>query len=573
MDDYLRTRDIERKVRVIVVNAEETLLTREKNNTIATADATLNEKKSETTILSSESIAASSRERILSHAEKKGLMIHPEALELLTTTHHFGAILDALATENTFMVTHLHVERKIKTHTPLQLYPTAAPSTSTTLESAPSAPRPLAAEYSPNYRILHHLNYNGASESKGKAEDFLKLFQDKYTFLHGELKNRGYQPRSLAKIDRQGRDSEFDVIVMVSEKTNTKNGHVLLSIDDLEGQAKALIPASDEELIAKAKRLTVDDVIGMKCKLARTGELMIVKDFSWPDLPQRTPKKSDVDLGITITSDIHLGSKLFIRPWWEKFVSWLNREVGSDGEKARVGKLKYLVIAGDLVDGIGVYPNQINELEVKDIYEQYRQFENYIGQLPDYLEIFITPGNHDPCRWHDPQPPVLKEMLPTLYKQKNVHFLPSPAWLEIEGQKTLIYHGSGLIGGMFAMNIPPTKPEEVIKELLIKRDLMSVYGTKHPYAPEPKAYMLVREHPDLYIGGDNHYNAYAQYRGTTIINNGCWQTTSAYAASKGFINTPGRVPQFNLNTATIRESRFDKSEPSPHAPIMEGGGK
>lgn len=545
------------------MNDETTLLT--ETTTSATADASTVTQP----LLTAEKILAEnnsptliSRELVLAHAEKKGLMIHAEALDLLTQTHQYSTILDALAAENTFMVTHLHVERKIKAHTRPTLYAEG-------LESVPSAPRPLAAEYSPNYRILHHLNYNGASESKGKALDFLQLFQDKYTFLQGELKNRGYQPRSLAKIDRQGRDSEFDVIVMVSEKTNTKNGHVLLSIEDMEGQAKALIPASDEELITRAKRLTVDDVIGMKCKLARTGELMIVKDFSWPDLPQRKPKTSDVDLGITITSDIHIGSKLFIRPWWEKFVSWMNREVGSDAEKARVGKLKYVVIAGDLVDGIGVYPNQINELEVKDIYEQYHQFENYLAQLPDYLEIFITPGNHDPCRWHDPQPQVLKEMVPTLYKQKNVHFLPSPAWLEIEGQKTLIYHGSGLIGGMFAMNIPPTKPEEVIKELLIKRDLMSVYGTKHPYAPEPKAYMLVREHPDLYIGGDNHYNAYAQYRGTTIINNGCWQTTSAYAASKGFINTPGRVPQFNLQTATIRESRFDKSEPSPTL-IMEG---
>ncbi len=563
MDDYLRTRDIERKVRVIHVNTEETI------QTPTLSPSPLKETSESTITPSLEKIEPSAkpalhaRETILAHAEKKGLMLHPSALELLTQTHAFSTILDQLATENTFMITHVHVERKIKSNTRMELY-------STTPQSVPSTPKPLATEYSSNYRILHHLNYSGESVSKGKAQDFLQLFQDKYSFLHGELKNRGYQPRSLAKIDRQGRDSEFDVVIMVTEKTLTKNGHILLSVEDMEGQGKALIPASDEELIAKAKRLTVDDVIGMKCKLARTGELMIVKDFSWPDLPQRKAKTSDVDLGVCVTSDIHIGSKLFIRPWWEKFISWMNREVGSDAEKERVGKLKYLVIAGDLVDGIGVYPNQINELEVKDIYEQYRQFENYLQQLPDYLEIFITPGNHDPCRWHDPQPPILKEMTPNLYKQKNVHFLPSPAWLEIEGHKTLIYHGSGLIGGMFAMNIPPTKPEEVIKELLIKRDLMSVYGTKHPYAPEPKAYMLVREHPDLYIGGDNHYNAYAQYRGTTIINNGCWQTTSAYAASKGFINTPGRVPQFSLKTATIRESRFDKSEPAAHAPLESG---
>ncbi len=493
---------------------------------------------------------------VLEYAQQKGLMLHPQALELLATKHNFSTILDSLALENTFMITHAHVERKSTPNEGL----------STTPESVPSKPKPLAAEYSPNYKILSHLNYNGQSDSKGKANDFLLLFQDKYNFLFNELKNRGYQPKSLAKLDRQGRDTEFDLVVMISEKKNTKNGHVLLAIEDLEGDAKALIPASDVELIEKAKRLTDDDVIGMKVKMARQGELLIVKEFSWPDLPHRKPKMSDVDLGLVVTSDIHIGSKLFLRPWWEKFIQWMKGEVGSDSEKARVGKLKYLVIAGDCVDGIGVYPNHINELEVKDIYEQYKQFQSYLQQLPEHLEIFITPGNHDPCRWHDPQPPVMKDFVPELYAQKNIHFLPSPSWVEIENQKTLIYHGSGLIGGMFAMNIPPTKPEEVIKELLIKRDLMSVYGTKHPYAPEPKAYMLVKEHPDVYIGGDNHYNAYAQYRGTTIINNGCWQTTSAYAASKGFIATPGRVPQFLFKTATIRESRFDKAESNSTTP-------
>ncbi|MDP2666838.1 MAG: metallophosphoesterase [Candidatus Diapherotrites archaeon] len=499
------------------------------------------------------------KEELIAAADTHGLILHPDAVELLAQ-QDFHPILAALARDHTFFVSRVHVERKLS-HSP------AEDTLSNTLESTVSNPRPLATEYSANYKILHHLNYDGASESKGKALDFLQLFQDKYTFLSGELKARGYSPKSLGKIDRLGRDAEFDLVVMVTEHKPTKNGHILLDIEDLDGHAKALIPSNQDELIRKAGRITQDDVIGMKCKRARSGELLIVTDFDWPDLPQRKPKTSEVDLGLLITSDIHIGSKLFLRDWFEKFVGWTNGKVGSPSEQLRVGKLKYLVIAGDCVDGIGVYPSQINELEVKDIYEQYRQFEDYLLSLPEHLEVFITPGNHDPCRWHDPQPPVMKEFLPRLYGMKNFHFLPSPAWVEIEGQKTLIYHGSGLIGTMFALNISPTKPEEAIKELLIKRDLMSVYGTKHPYAPEPKAYMLVREHPDIYIGGDNHYNAYSQYRGTTIVNNGCWQTTSAYAASKGFINTPGRVPQFFFKDATLRESRFDKDAPLP---LLEG---
>lgn len=496
------------------------------------------------------------KEEILEYTQKKGLMINSKALERLQG-QNYSAILDSLSEENHFIIDEPTVERKIKQ------FPNETQKQSLlsqTTESITTKPIPLSKEYSPHYKILHHLNYSGQSDSKGKMSDFLSLFQDKYQFLSGELKNRGFHPKSIGKIDRVGREEEFELVVMISDKNTTKNGHILLGIEDMEGEAKALIPASDEKLIEKAKKITVDDVIGIKCKRARTGDLIIINDFSWPDLPQRKPKTSDVDLGLLITSDIHIGSKLFLRDWFEKFIQWTNGKIGSSKETEKVGKLKYLIIAGDCIDGIGVFPDQINELEIKDIYEQYKQFENYLLQLPEQMEIFIIPGQHDPCRWHDPQPPVIKEFVPNLYRMKNIHFLPSPAWVEIEGQKTIMYHGAGLIGAMGAMNIPLTKPEEAIKELLIKRDLMSVYGTKQPYAPEPKAYMLVREQPDIYIGGDNHYNAYAQYRGTTIINNGCWQLTSAYAASKGFINTPGRVPQFFFKDASIRESRFDKEK-------------
>lgn len=501
---------------------------------------------------------------VLEYADHKGLMVNPSALDLLVSTNYVQ-VLDALVQDNLLVITESHVQRKMQSlETPAQ-----TSLLSQTIESIPAIKKSARDDFSPHYKILSHLNYSGNSDSKGKAEDFLKLFQDKYNFLFTELCARGYSPKPLNKMDRMGRDSDFEIVVMVSEKKNTKNGHVMLDIEDLEGHAKALIPANDAPLIEKAKRITQDDVIGMKVRLARTGDLLIVKEFAWPDLPQRKPRTSETDLGMIITSDIHIGSKLFLRNWFEKFIQWINLDVGTEKEKERVGKMKYMVIAGDTVDGIGVYPTQLAELEVKSITKQYEQFQEYLLQIPETVEVFITPGNHDPCRWHDPQPPLIKEFLPQLYGMKNIHFLPSPAWVEIEDQKTLIYHGSGLIGLMGALNIPPTKPEEAIKELLIKRDLMAVYGTKHPYAPEPKAYMLVREHPDVYIGGDNHYNAYTQYRGTTIINNGCWQLTSDYAASKGFIATPGRVPQFNFKTASIRESRFDKQQESSPAELQE----
>ena len=52
-------------------------------------------------------------------------------------------------------------------------------------------------------------------------------------------------------------------------------------------------------------------------------------------------------------------------------------------------RIKYVVIAGDLVDGIGVYPNQIKELNIVDINEQYEVAAEMLTNLPDYIEVII----------------------------------------------------------------------------------------------------------------------------------------------------------------------------------------
>ena len=74
-------------------------------------------------------------------------------------------------------------------------------------------------------------------------------------------------------------------------------------------------------------------------------------------------------MAIAFTSDIHVGSKLFLEKQFVKFIEWLNGNV--DTRKDIAEKIKYLVISGDLVDGIGVYPNQDKELSISDIYKQY----------------------------------------------------------------------------------------------------------------------------------------------------------------------------------------------------------
>ena len=77
------------------------------------------------------------------------------------------------------------------------------------------------------------------------------------------------------------------------------------------------------------------------------------------------------------------------------------------------GKVKYLFISGDIVDGIGIYPNQEKELIIKDVFKQYEMFRDFVEQVPDYIEIFACPGNHDAVRRGEPMPALGKNSLAT----------------------------------------------------------------------------------------------------------------------------------------------------------------
>lgn len=120
-----------------------------------------------------------------------------------------------------------------------------------------------------------------------------------------------------------------------------------------------------------------------------------------------------------------------------RFLEWLNGRGKNKKEQEKVSKIKYLIITGDNVNGCGVYPSQFGELNIKDIYQQYKEFSRFISQVPEYIEVFIIPGQHDAVRWADPQPAIPKEFAPELHALLNVHFLGSPSWLSIEGMLTV----------------------------------------------------------------------------------------------------------------------------------------
>ena len=65
-----------------------------------------------------------------------------------------------------------------------------------------------------------------------------------------------------------------------------------------------------------------------------------------------------------------------------KFIMWLKGEYGTEKQKEVARKVKYLFVVGDVVVGVGIYPGQEGDLEIKDIYQQYEEATKYLRENP-----------------------------------------------------------------------------------------------------------------------------------------------------------------------------------------------
>jgi len=490
-----------------------------------------------------------SKEEILEYATEKNALIAEDALELLKETGNFRGLIDRALAEGAFFIGKETIElllpkQKIAPHMPEAVM-------------QHTGFKPLAKETQSRLRLLKQYDVTGQSKNSGKVKDFQIFFQKKFELLSAILRKRHtLSPKPISRLKAVPNRAEVDVIGMVLKKWATKNGNIAMHFEDTEAKCIVIIPQGDAALTLLAEHIMLDDVIAIRA-VKLDNDMLIAKEILWPDLPVRERKTTESNVAIATTSDMHVGSKLFLEKPFNQFLEWLNGRAGSAKEMEKAGKIKYLIISGDNVDGIGVYPNQFSELNIKDINLQYKEFSKFIMQIPEYIEVLICPGQHDAVRLADPQPAVAEQFVPELYKMGNIHFVGSPSWMEIEGLTTMVYHGAALhdlISSSSFLNYD--HPELAMIEALKRRDLMSAYGLKHTYAPEKEDYMVIREEPDLVVLGDLHHNSYGNYRGTTVINNGTWQSRTPYQVKLGHIPTLGIVPVMDIKTGKITENHF-----------------
>ncbi|MEA1966551.1 MAG: DNA-directed DNA polymerase II small subunit [Euryarchaeota archaeon] len=398
----------------------------------------------------------------------------------------------------------------------------------------------------------------------GEYSEFVRYFRDRYTRLSGIIRGR-ITARPIESLRARHSGREYDnvsIIGMVSDVRTTSNGNKLMEIEDPTGSFPVLVRPSDRDLWAIASGIIHDEVIGVTGSLTRDGRLMIVKSIVLPDLPNRYnqtlpgggrgisgSEHGNGDSGVgcaALISDVHIGSDTFLGDAFSDFIDWLGN-----------GSLpvQYLIIAGDLVDGIGIYPGQESELEIPDVYDQYRSAAEYLGRVPKNIRIIIAPGNHDAVRLAEPQP-ALPEKIRSMFSD-DVIFTGNPALVEIRGVRILIYHGRSmddLIATIPKMSYQ--RPELVMIEMLRRRHLAPMYGGRVSIAPENSDHFVIDRVPHILHCGHVHTIGIDRYKGVTVVNSGTWQSQTDFQKRMNLDPVPAHATIVDLATLGTKMVKF-----------------
>lgn len=377
------------------------------------------------------------------------------------------------------------------------------------------------------------------SYTSGEIGDLITYFQSRYEKLSKILKQRPDLKMTTKVADIEDGQTTLNLILMVKEIRSTKNGHKFIEFEDDTGSISILFSNKNEELFADAEKLVRDEVVGVIAN--KDGDFVIANQLIYPGVTRIEEK--EMDFGIVFLSDVHIGSLTFLEDAFQKFIDWINCEYGNEDQRKVAEDIKYLIVAGDIVDGIGVYPNQDKELSIKDIRKQYDEAARFLGNIRSDIKIIITPGNHDASRLAEPQPAVPEEYAKSLYKLNNVEFVSNPAVVSLDGINVLIYHGESFNELPMAIKgLSYEKNEQMMEELLRKRHLAPIYGERTPLASELEDYLVIEQIPDIFHTGHIHINSYKRYNGIHLINSGTFQTQTEYQKIKNIEPTPAQVP-------------------------------
>ncbi|HIE46339.1 MAG TPA: DNA polymerase II small subunit, partial [Nitrosopumilus sp.] len=317
---------------------------------------------------------------VLNYALNKGFQIHPDAFKILDD------ITDVKKLEKI-------IKEIVKEKTRQKLFQINQDDLETYLgiKDDPNLLNEMKILSDPTHKITSGEGVKG----------YNALFSSRFNKLKKIISDRPESKmiKSISVVKTTKLENDVYVCGLVTMR-NAERNITKLVLEDPSGSFEGII--FDDELQKNAGTLLIDQFVMARVASAKNSGL-IIKDLIMPDIPDQKVNKSENEVYAVFLSDLHIGSKYFMEKELIEFVTWLS----SPDSVAR--RVRFVLIGGDIVDGVGIYPNQNKELVCQTIEEQLQKAENLLDKIPKNVKIIIMPGNHDPGRRALPQPAIPKK--------------------------------------------------------------------------------------------------------------------------------------------------------------------
>ena len=384
------------------------------------------------------------------------------------------------------------------------------------------------------------------------VKGYNSLFSSRFNKLKRIISDRpeARMLKSLTFVKNERSEDDLYVCGLVTVRNSERNVTKLV-LEDPSGSLEGII--FDNELQKTADTLLVDQFVMARVSVGKNSGF-IIKDLILPDIPDQATNKSESEAYAVFLSDLHIGSKYFMEEELTEFISWIS----SPDPTAR--KIRFILIGGDVVDGVGIYPNQNKELVCQTIEEQLKKVESLIDQIPKNIKIIIMPGNHDPGRRALPQPAIPEKYNSGLWDRENVIMVGNPAVVSLNGVKVMMFHGQSIDDIVKTTpGLSYDKPTNVMKHLLRARHLSPIYGSQTPIAPEMQDLMVIEDIPDIFHVGHVHKAQLDMYKGILLVNSGSWQKQTPFQVSVGMTPNPGIALLVNLKTFQVFHQNYNSN--------------
>ena len=468
----------------------------------------------------------------VSYALNKGFQIHPDALEILhkINVSDLSQIIKDVVREKTKQKVFLINEEDFEIY--------------------------LGIKDDENHQVEFEILSDPTDKitSAEGVEGYGKLFVSRFNKLKQIMSDRpeSKKVREIASIKSITKiDDELFVWGLVTDRKSDRN-ITKITLEDPTGSMEVV--AFEGNLKDTADTLLMDQFVMFRIIPAKNGGFF-AKEIFLPDIPEHTTNRSKTETYAVFLSDLHVGSKYFMEQELQDLIGWIS----SADPIAR--KIRFIVIGGDLIEGVGVFPNQEKTLNQFTTEAQLKKSFEVLDKIPKHIKVFLISGNHDAGRKALPQPAIPKMYNSQLWDRENFFMLGNPSMVSLNGVKVLMYHGQSIDDVVRTTpGVSYDKPAAVMRHFLKARHMSPIYGSRTPIAPETEDMMVIDDIPDIFHSGHVHFVGLDMYKGVLIVNSGAWQRQTDFQESVGITPTPGMAIIVNLQTMKVYQKDFRVQE-------------